>query len=63
VLFDCHGDFVGGCCETRPFETRLHNIREIVLWACREQLLLSAYVDSKQRPTMMALLCTDRLGP
>ncbi len=49
VLFDCHGDFEGfvlcDCCQEHRFECRVRNIGELVLRACREQLLVSVYVD------------------
>lgn len=49
VLFDCHGDFVGfqlcDCCATHSLKSRSRSIGEIALRACREQLLLSVFVN------------------
>ena len=49
VLFDCHGDFEGfvlsDCGDAHTFKTRERGIEEIVLRACKEQLLLSVYVE------------------
>jgi hypothetical protein len=48
VIFDCFGDFEGfvlsDCCSTHAFKTREHGIEEVVLRACKEQLLLSVFV-------------------
>lgn len=48
VIFDCFGDFEGfvlsDCCSTHAFKTRERGIEEVVLRACKEQLLLSVFV-------------------
>ncbi len=49
VLFDCFGDFEGfvlsDCSGTHAFKTREPGIRELVLRACREHLLLCVYAE------------------
>jgi hypothetical protein len=49
VLFDCHGDFDGfvldDCCESHFFRSRAKAIAKLALWACREAVTVSVYVD------------------
>jgi hypothetical protein len=49
VIYDCFGDFEGltlSTCRTRQlFETRQRSIGELALRACREQLLISIFVE------------------
>jgi hypothetical protein len=48
VIYDCYGDFegfvLGDCCTQRLFKTRERAIGDIVLRACKEQLLMMVYV-------------------
>ena len=50
VFFDCFGDFDGfvldDCHGAHTFRTRQRGIGEIAVRACKEQLLLSVYVES-----------------
>lgn len=60
VLFDCFGDFEGfvlsDCCGAHTFETRQRGIGEIVLRACREQLLLSVFVQGRHEHRIRRLV-------
>lgn len=53
VRFDCHGDFVGfvlcDCDGLHTFTTREPGIREVVLRACKERLLLCVCADRQER--------------
>lgn len=63
VLFDCFGDFEGfvlsDCKGSHAFRTREHGIKEIVLRACKERLLLSVYVRAghERRIYRLAIRC------
>jgi hypothetical protein len=63
VLFDCFGEFEGfvlsDCCRTHAFETHEHGIRDIVLRACKERMLLSVYVagEHADRICRLAITC------
>jgi hypothetical protein len=49
VIFDCFGDLVGfvlcTCCKDHRFHARESAIRDLVLRACKERLLLSVFVE------------------
>ncbi len=60
VLFDCFGDFEGfvldDCCERHAFKSREPGIRELVLCACKERLLLSVYFEGKHEHRICKLI-------
>jgi hypothetical protein len=60
VLFDCFGDFEGftlrDCNKTHIFKVREHSIKDVVIRACKEQLLLSVYVEAKHENRICKLV-------
>jgi hypothetical protein len=61
VLFDCFGDFEGflliDCRGTHGFKTRERGIRDVVLRACKDWLLVTVQVDGGHRIRQLIVRC------
>lgn len=60
VIYNCFGNLEGfvlaDCCSSREFRTRERAIGEIALRACKEQMLLSVYVDRRHQDCIRKLV-------